>query len=246
MPLFFYQNFNNYQVGATDILGTTQKTLVFDIPQDLTDVTLYLITSNHGANAGGEEYNRRYHYVYFDNVTQLTYKPGRATCEPFRQYNTQSNGIYGPSPMTDAQWQSFSNWCPGDVIDIRTINLGNVNAGSHTFFIRVPAAVFAGGQGNFPMSLYLQGKNNGISSGFNAQSSEQIITSIYPNPGNGFFTLEQSTEHAEISISTMLGKEVLKTHTTSGKTNFLIEEKGIYLMRVKTNNGNISRKIVVN
>jgi len=246
MPLFFYQNFNNYQVGATDVLGTTQKTLVFDVPQDLTDVTLYLITSNHGANAGGEEYNRRYHYVYFDNVSQLSYKPGRTSCEPFRQYNTQSNGIYGTTPMSDSQWQSFSNWCPGDVIDIRTINLGAVNAGSHTFFIRVPAAVFAGGQGNFPMSLYLQGKNNGIASGLSQSENHSEIFSVYPNPTQGQFTLELDNESAEITISDVLGKELLKRETISKTTNFQIDAAGVYVLQVKTDKGMSSKKIVVN
>ncbi len=246
MPLFFKHSFNNYQTGATDVLGSTEKTLVFNVPNDLTDVTMFLITSNHGANSGGEEYNRRYHFVYFDTVLKLSYKPGRTTCEPFRQYNTQSNGIYGPSPMSDVQWQSFSNWCPGDVIDIRPINLGSVNAGSHTFFIRVPTAVFAGAQGNFPLSLYLQGKSNGISSGIIDQTDEADIVSIYPNPNSGQFTLEQNTENAEIKISNFLGKEIFKTQATAKTTSLKIDEAGVYILYVETTKGTVTRKIVVN
>ena len=115
-----------------------------------------LITSNHGANSGGEEYVRRQHYVYLDSELILEYTPGRTSCEPFRMYNTQSNGIYGPSPRSDAEWQSFSNWCPGDIIDRRTIDLGELESGTHEFVIDVPDAVFAGDEGNFPLSLYLQ------------------------------------------------------------------------------------------
>ncbi|MBP6333838.1 MAG: T9SS type A sorting domain-containing protein [Bacteroidia bacterium] len=246
IPLFFNQSFNNYQVGATDVLGITQKTLVFNVPEDLTDVSLYLITSNHGANTGGEEYNRRAHYAYLNNFLRLSYTPGRTTCEPFRQYNTQGNGIYGATPRTDAQWQSFSNWCPGDVIDIRIMNIGSLSAGNHTFFIRVPAAVFANGEGNFPMSLYLQGKNNGIASGISDQIDETASVSVYPNPSSGEFTLEQEIENAEIVISNIFGKEVLKTQATSTTTNFQIDEAGVYLLQVKTNKGIHTRKIVVN
>ncbi len=156
VPLAINESFNNYADGASDAIGTTKKTIEFEMLQDSPNVQFVLITSNHGANAGGEEYNRREHYVALDNELVLQYKPGRTTCEPFRVYNTQGNGIYGQSPMTDAEWQSFSNWCPGDVIDTRIIPLGAVSAGVHEFAIDVPTAVFVDGQGDFPLSLYVQ------------------------------------------------------------------------------------------
>lgn len=158
LPLAIMQPFNNYTEGASDELGTTRKTIDFELPVDAADAQLVLITSNHGANAGGEEYIRREHFVYVDGELALEYVPGRTSCEPFRVYNTQGNGIYGPSPMTDEEWQSFSNWCPGDVIDIRIIPWGPVAAGAHQFVIDVPDATFTGGQGDFPFSLYVQAR----------------------------------------------------------------------------------------
>jgi hypothetical protein len=158
IPLAVKQAFNNHQEGASDELGTTRKTVEITLEEDAEDAQLVLITSNHGANAGGEEYNRREHYVYLDGELALQYKPGRESCEPFREYNTQGNGIYGPSPKTDEEWQSFSNWCPGDVIDTRIIDWGAVPAGTHEFVIDVPDAVFVDGQGNFPFSLYVQAR----------------------------------------------------------------------------------------
>lgn len=158
VPLAFRESFNNYAEGASDEIGTTRKTIEFDLAQDAEIAQLVLITSNHGANAGGEEYIRRDHFVYVDGDLALTYKPGRTTCEPFRKYNTQANGIYGPSPKSDAEWQSFSNWCPGDVIDIRTIAWGPVAAGAHEFVIDVPDATFVDGQGDFPLSVHLQAR----------------------------------------------------------------------------------------
>ena len=158
LPLAINQPFNNYAEGASDAIGKTRKTIAFELPADTEAAQLVLITSNHGANAGGEEYIRREHYVGVDNKLVLQYKPGRTSCEPFRIYNTQGNGIYGPSAKSDAEWQSFSNWCPGDVIDTRIVPLGPVSAGAHTFVIEVPDAVFAGGQGDFPFSLYVQAR----------------------------------------------------------------------------------------
>jgi len=156
LPLAISQSFNNYADGASDMIGTTKKTVPFVLPADSANVQLVLITSNHGANQGGEEYIRRQHYVYVDGNLAMQYKPGRESCEPFRKYNTQGNGIYGQSPQTDAQWQSFSNWCPGDVIDTRIAPLGPLKGGAHEFVIEVPDAKFAGGQGDFPFSLYIQ------------------------------------------------------------------------------------------
>lgn len=157
MPLCFKQAFNNYSKEGTDTIGLTTKQITFSLSRRLTNAAIYLITSNHGANEGGEEYIRREHLVYVDGVQKLTYKPGRLSCEPFRKNNTQRNGIYGKEPKSEEEWQSFSNWCPGDVIDIHRIELGAISAGRHTFLIQVPSAEFVGKQGNFPLSLYLQG-----------------------------------------------------------------------------------------
>ena len=158
LPLAYRAAFNNYQDGASDQLGTTRKTIPFTLARAATAAQLVLITSNHGAGNGGEEYERRDHLVSVDGSEVLTYKPGRTSCEPFRPYNTQGNGIYGSSPRSDAEWQSFSNWCPGDVIDTRVVELGALAAGAHTFVIDVPAAQFVGSDGNFPLSLYVQAR----------------------------------------------------------------------------------------
>jgi hypothetical protein len=158
IPIAVNEAFNNYNENATDAVGTTRKTRTFTLDSDKEEVQLVLITSNHGANAGGEEYNRREHYVGVDGELVHQYKPGRDTCEPFRMWNTQANGIYGNVPKTPEEWQSFSNWCPGDVIDIRTIELGAMTAGEHEFVLEVPDAVFAEGQGNIPFSLYVQAR----------------------------------------------------------------------------------------
>lgn len=154
-PLYFHKYFNNYD--NTDVAGKTVKTTTFNVPKALKTAKLYLITSNHGANSGGEEYVRRDHFIYFDGVQKLSYKPGGKSCEPYRTYNTQGNGIYGPAPKSASNWSSWSNWCPGDVIPIRVIDLGALAAGNHTFKIEVPDAVFKDKQGYIPLSVYLQG-----------------------------------------------------------------------------------------
>ena len=246
IPLFFKNNFNNYQTDATDTIGKTTKTISFNVPDNLTDAAFFLITSNHGSNTGGEEYIRRWHYAYFDSALVHSYRPGRPTCEPFRQYNTQANGIYGPSAKSSAQWQSFSNWCPGDVIDIRRINLGPVTAGNHTFLIRVPAAVFTGQQGNFPLSLYFQGTTTGIISSIDKNMEENNLFSIYPNPSTGEFKIDLFTDFAEIIVTDMFGKQIIKNQTTENSTTLNLDVNGLYIVYIKTNHGITTRKIIVN
>lgn len=156
-PVATYYTVNNYSASGTDVIGQTTKTFTFNVTSVLTNAKIYVISSNHGANSGGEEYNRRSHEIYFDNGLIDTYIPGGKSCEEFRMYNTQGNGIYGAAPKTLAQWLSFNNWCPGDIIPIRTYNLGPVSAGTHSFNVKIPQAQFVGGEGYVPFSVYIQG-----------------------------------------------------------------------------------------
>lgn len=160
-PQQYFQNISTYYLlnnsDNSDEKGRAVKSFNFEITEDLKNINLYLITSNHGANEGGEEYIRRIHYIYVDDNLIATYKPGGKSCEPFRKYNTQGNGIYGKDPKTDEDWTSWNNWCPGDKIPIRVYNLGDLNKGNHTFKIDVPKAEFVNGEGYFPVSAYIQG-----------------------------------------------------------------------------------------
>lgn len=158
-PLVYERYINNY--NNTDEAGTTVAHYQVHVGEPLTDAMFLMINSNHGANSGGEEYNRRLHYVWVNEWMAEVYRPGRQSCEPFRQYNTQGNGIYGGSPQSDESWQSFSNWCPGDVIDNHIIHLGAIPAGDYDFRLLVPDAIFNGGEGYFPFSLTLLGLREG-------------------------------------------------------------------------------------
>lgn len=159
LPLGYRETLNNY--NATDVPGTTTKIVNFTLNQNVDNANLFLTISNHGANNNGEEYARREHFVYLDDQLVFQYKPGGKTCEPYRTYNTQGNGIYGSTPKTLRNWMSFNNWCPGDAIPNREISLGNLVAGNHTLKITVPDAVFSEGQGYFPVSMYIQDGKNG-------------------------------------------------------------------------------------
>lgn len=159
LPISYRDNLNNY--NATDVPGQTTRLVTFTLEQPVANASLHLITSNHGSNPAGEEYVRRIHYVYLDNELVYEYEPGGKNCEDYRQYNTQVNGIYNTTPKTLRGWVSWNNWCPGDAIPNREVNLGNLSAGTHTIKLDVPTAVFKDGQGYFPISMYLQNSTSG-------------------------------------------------------------------------------------
>lgn len=242
MPMSFQHYLNNYQANATDEIGTTKRTINYTLPNDVSDAKYYLINSNHGANSGGEEYNRRFHFVYHDNVKKLTYKPGESTCEPYRIYNTQGNGIYGQTPRSNSVWQSFSNWCPGAIIPIRTIPLGNLTAGAHSFKIDIPNAEFVNSEGYFPLSVYLQGKNTTLSvNDFNAYSYD-----IYPNPTSNIINISGTDIINSFQIIDSLGRVVFSNdcNNTNLKIDLSTYANGIYFLKMNFDKGTNTEQII--
>ena len=154
IPLKYRDYLTKY--NTTDVQGQTTRIVNFTLENEIENAKLYLSMSNHGANSGGEEYARRQHNISLDNQLIHQYKPGGNTCEPFRQFNTQGNGIYGTSPKSLRNWISWNNWCPADKIPNREIDLGTLAPGEHSIKIEVPDAVFANNEGYFPISMYIQ------------------------------------------------------------------------------------------
>lgn len=241
VPLSYKYELKNYTLDGTDEINKTVKTLKFTLDTPLTNAKIHIITSNHGSNANGEEYVRRNHFIYFDNELELTYVPGGKSCEPYRIYNTQGNGIYSQFPRTEAQWLSFNNWCPGDVIPNREVSLGDVTAGEHAFRIEVPDAKFVGGQGYFPMSVYVQGEGD---SGLNNEKFTVNKVSIYPNPVNDIASVDTAGLTIKaVNVVNTLGQTVF-TGTTD-KINMSQLQSGIYIVRVEFDNNQVAVKKII-
>lgn len=238
---------NNYNESCTDTLGKTIKTFRFNVPEDCADGRLVLVMSNHGAGVNGEEYSRRMHYVYVDGELALTFKPGRQSCEPFRKYNSQANGIYGRRPMTDEKWQSFSNWCPGDVIDNRTIELGAVKAGDHSVTIDVPDAVFYGKDGYFPVSLYFQGDTRGTLPDAGVQSVvyDDYRSTVAVIDGN--LVVSSPDGVSDVEIYSLQGELLRRSVAMPGVTThslavYNLSHNEVYVAVVKTSSGSEAHK----
>lgn len=211
LPLSYRQNLNNY--NATDVPGQTTRIVTFNLDQPVANASLHLITSNHGSNTGGEEYVKRVHYVYIDDQLVNQYIPGGKNCEDYRKYNTQGNGIYGTSAKTLRGWISWNNWCPGDVIPNRNINLGNLSAGTHTIKIDVPTAIFTGQQGYFPISMYIQNQSNGeviCAAPYDLKITNQLDTTVSTEWKESGSTNQWQTLWGRKNVFTAAGQEVYR------------------------------------
>lgn len=228
-------NLNNYQEGATDNIGRTSKTWTFEVPEDVEDARITFIISNHGANAGGEEYVRRLHGIFFDGKVVMRYTPGGVSCEPYRIYNTQGNGIYGAS-RDDASWEQFSNWCPGAAIPIREIDLGPIKKGTHTFRVAVPDAKFVNNQGDFPTSAYFQGVKSGkLPAGL--YTPEMVEPELSFKVEGQAVVWTCSEEVADASLYTLDGKRLATVPGWDGKMDLRPYDRGIYLLNVRCTDG---------
>ena len=74
---------------------------------------------------------------------------------------------------------------------------------------------------------------------------EETEVSVYPNPTNGQFTVSLSTNNSVITITDILGQQVLRTYTAQNQINLQIDQNGVYIIGFTTNQGTTTRKLIV-
>ncbi|UFH31743.1 T9SS type A sorting domain-containing protein [Chryseobacterium sp. C-71] len=230
-PILNYSKLNNY--NSTDVPGQTVRITTFNLPNAITDAQFFVISTPHGANAGGEEYVRRDNFTYIDDIQMLTYKPGGTSCEPFRVYNTQGNGIYGTTPSSTADWTAWNNWCPGDAVPIRSFTMTSMTAGNHTLKHTIPAAVFNQQQGDVFLSVYMQSKNSAM---MDVKDIKSIDVSIYPNPTSDFVNIKSKIDVASMTLFSMDGRK-LTENFKENKINISSYNTGVYILNIVLKDG---------
>ncbi|ASK30157.1 hypothetical protein CEY12_08535 [Chryseobacterium sp. T16E-39] len=239
VPLLSYSKLNNY--NSTDVTGETVRLLTFNLPNAITDAHFFVISTPHGANSGGEEYVRRQNYTYIDDVQVLTYTPGGISCEPYRVYNTQGNGIYGSVPKSFADWTSWNNWCPGNSVPIRGFTLPNITAGNHTLKHTIPTAVFNQQQGDVFLSVYMQGKSNAV---LNVKDVKTIDVTIYPNPTSDLVNIKSKIDVASISLFSIDGKKLSENYREN-KIDLSAYPTGVYFLNIVLKDGTTFKHKIV-
>ncbi|WP_312993885.1 peptide-N-glycosidase F-related protein [Chryseobacterium flavum] len=231
VPILSYSKLNNY--NSTDVPGETVRIVNFTLPTAVTNARFFVISTPHGANAGGEEYIRRQNYTYIDDVQVLTYTPGGISCEPFRVYNTQGNGIYGATPRSFAEWTSWNNWCPGNSVPIRGFTLPSMTAGTHTLKHTIPTAVFNQQQGDVFLSVYMQSKSNTT---LDVKDIKVTDINIYPNPTADYVTIQSKSEVASITVFSVDGKRLAETYMEN-RIDLSHYSTGVYFLNIVLKDG---------
>lgn len=231
VPLLDSNNLNNY--NNTDVSGQTVRLVNFNLANEVTNANFFIVATPHGANSGGEEYIRRQNIVSLDNSQVLTFTPGGKSCEPYRMYNTQGNGIYGSSAQTEAWWTSWNNWCPGDAVPIRSFSVPTLALGNHTLKYEVPTAVFNGQQGQVVLSIYMQSLN---SLSLSVKDVSTIDVSIFPNPTPDYVNVRSDKKVKEITVFSAEGKKL--SNTNESRINLTSYPAGIYFLDIVMEGGN--------
>lgn len=74
----------------------------------------------------------------------------------------------------------------------------------------------------------------------------ETAISVYPNPSNGQFTVLLSMDNAMISVTDILGKQVINTNTAQKEVNLQLDHDGLYIINITTKRGTVTKKIIVN
>ena len=229
LPLLDYSILNNY--NNTDVAGETVRLINFNLAENTTNAKFTIITTPHGSNSGGEEYVRRQNLVSMDNNLVLAFYPGGKSCEPYRMYNTQGNGIYGAAPHTSSWWTSWNNWCPGDAVPIRSFSIPTLAAGNHTIKYEIPTAIFVDQQGEVYLSMYMQGlkQNLGVS------DVSTVDVSIFPNPTTDLVNVRSEKKVISISVYSIEGRKLMDAK--GSKVDLTSYPTGTYILDILLENG---------
>jgi hypothetical protein len=229
LPLLDSNELNNY--NNTDQAGQTVRLVNFNLSQSTDNAKFFIISTPHGANANGEEYVRRQNLISLDNNQVLTFTPGGKSCEPYRQYNTQGNGIYNSSAQSTAWWTSWNNWCPGDSVPIRSFTTTSLSAGNHTLKYEVPTAVFYGQDGRIVLSAYMQSTNQFLS----VKDVSTVDVSIFPNPTTDFVNIRADKKVKNILVYSLDGKKL--NEVKDSQVDLTAYPTGTYLLDIMLEGG---------
>ena len=79
--------------------------------------------------------------------------------------------------------------------------------------------------------------------GFNDAFAHSV--EIYPNPSNGSFTIKTNGADCDLEILDLHGKTIMVKNNLSSTQQIFIPEKGLYFVKIYTNNTMAIEKVMV-
>jgi hypothetical protein len=75
---------------------------------------------------------------------------------------------------------------------------------------------------------------------------DENYVSVFPNPNSGQFTISIPDGNAEITVTDILGQQILKTTATQKTINLQLNKNGVYNIEVKTMQVTTTKRVIVN
>ncbi len=124
------------------IFAQDSLTVVFDVPEGVSDCRLRYITTGHGGWENGDEFNQKLNEIFLDGQRVGALVPWRTDCGTFRRLNPSTGNFWNGVSSSDF---SRSGWCPGAAVDPVTIPLPGLAPGRHVLQVAIPLGPTEGG-----------------------------------------------------------------------------------------------------
>lgn len=137
VPLFCTNNIMEMAGQEYGTMFNNEKGLevTFNLDKPMKNCKLRYITTGHGGWGNGDEFVPKKNSIYLDGKEAFSFTPWRQDCGSYRLSNPASGNF--PNGLSSSDY-SRSNWCPGTVTNPIFIELGNMEAGTHTIQIKIP------------------------------------------------------------------------------------------------------------
>lgn len=137
LPLFCTNNVMEMAGQEYGTMFNSNKGLevTFSLNKPLKNAKLRYITTGHGGWENGDEFVPKKNTLILNHKEIFSFIPWRQDCGSYRLFNPASGNFNNGLSSSD---YSRSNWCPGTATNPNYIELGDLDAGTHTFQVKIP------------------------------------------------------------------------------------------------------------
>jgi hypothetical protein len=237
-----------------------------------TQTTNYLYLNQIPGAAYGKSYKYTIEAGYNNGATTVFTAPSSSLCTvtlgapaisvPCSKTYTTTNGIGAISPVSGAvnYKYTFYSVTTNSPVAVKTFT-------TNYFYLNQVAGISMGNSYYWTVAVGYNG-SNGLAYGpesaqgcmitwgsfidpraksFNVITEDEFVINVYPNPNEGNFNVDLN-ESAKVEVLDMLGRVVFSESFESGKQNITLSEneKGIYFVKITSNNKETLKKIIIN